>query len=294
MDLGLILFLAVLFINFCLIFKIFILKKSLHEIEEQFDFIVKSDTNSLISITSNDPDLKRCCICLNENLKTMRKLKLNYEQGSQKLQHSITNISHDLRTPLTAVRGYLDLIDRNNLTEKQCTYLQYIDNKTKDLTELTEQLFYFFKSADYSALTNKKEVCINQALEAVLCSFYDLFKKNQIEPCIRITEKNIFRSLDETMLNRIFENILSNALKYSEKEISVILYENGVIEFSNKTSRLDKTSAEKIFDRYFTVENAKKNSGIGLSIAKGLVELNGGQIASSYEKGILKIRIQFL
>ncbi len=294
MNIWLILFLIACFTLLLSIAKIFTLKKSIQEIQHQFEFISKSDTNHLITISSNDRDLKRCCSQLNESLKRIRKLQIEYELGSQNFQQSITNLSHDLRTPLTAIRGYLDLIDRRNLTEKQNIYLNHIDDKTQDLTDLSEQLFYFFKSYERSVSLNMKEVCINTVLEATLCSFYDLFKANHIEPTIQITDTPIIKKLDETMLKRIFENILSNAIKYSENQLSVALNENGILKFSNKTSKLDKTSVEKIFDRYFTVENANKSNGIGLSIAKGLVELNHGQIFSSYEKGIFSITIHFI
>lgn len=276
-----------------LIIKIIGMKKSIREIEESFTSILKSDTNSLITISSSDKDLKKLGKIINENLKNLRKLEIEYEQGNQELKSSITNISHDLRTPLTAIRGYLDLIDYQNLTKKQKDYLKYIDSKVKDLISLTEQLFDFSKGIDQEKDIVKEEININQVLEEVICGFYDLFKKNKIEPKICITDKQIIKKLNKEMLKRILENILSNAIKYSEENFTIKLKENGMIEFSNKTTILDKISAEKIFDRYYTVENAKKSVGIGLSIAKQLVELNNGKINSTYEKGILKITIVF-
>jgi len=95
------------------------------------------------------------------------------------------------------------------------------------------------------------------------------------------------------MVKRIFENIISNAIKYSEDNFNIKLKSNGMIEFSNKTNSLDSTSLEKIFDRYYTVKNAKKSNGIGLSIAKQLVELNDGSIKAKYEKNYLIIEVKF-
>lgn len=267
------------------------MKKSIREIEESFTNILKSDTNSLTTISSGDKDLKKLGKVINENLKTLRKLEIEYEQGNQELKRSITNISHDLRTPLTAIRGYLDLIDHQNLTKKQKDYLKYIDIKVKDLISLTEQLFDFSKGIDQNKNIVKEKVNMNQVLEEVICSFYGLFKKNKIEPKIYITDKQIVKKINKEMLKRILENILSNAIKYSEEDFTIRLKDNGVLEFFNKTTVLDKISAEKIFDRYYTVENAKKSVGIGLSIAKQLVELNNGKIKSSYEKGFFKIII---
>ncbi len=276
-----------------LILKILEMKKSIREMEERFTDILKLDTNSLITISSGDKDLRKLGKIINENLKTLRKLEIEYEQGNQELKSSITNISHDLRTPLTAIRGYLDLIDHKNLTKKQKDYLEYIDIKVKDLISLTEQLFDFSKGIDQNKDMKKEDVNLNQVLEEVICSSYELFKKNKVEPKIYITDKPIVKKLNKEMLKRILENILSNAIKYSEENFIIRLKDDGVIEFSNKTTVLDKISAEKIFDRYYTVENAKKSAGIGLSIAKQLVELNQGKIKATYEKSILKITIIF-
>lgn len=95
------------------------------------------------------------------------------------------------------------------------------------------------------------------------------------------------------MLKRIFENIISNAIKYGEKDFNVKMYSNGTIEFSNKTDKLDQVSLEKMFDRYYTVRNAKKSNGIGLSIAKQLVELSGGKIKAKYKNNSLIIKVKF-
>ncbi len=95
------------------------------------------------------------------------------------------------------------------------------------------------------------------------------------------------------MLKRIFENIISNAIKYGEQDFNVKMYRNGTIEFSNKTNKLDQVSLEKIFDRYYTVRNAKKSNGIGLSIAKQLVELSDGKIEAKYKNNNLIIKVKF-
>ncbi len=287
------LFLLIFMFSFVLLLKIFIMKKSIKEIEKNLNFIIKSDTNALITISTNDRNLKLLCKCLNNKLKSLRKLELEYKQGNQEIKNVITNISHDLRTPLTAIRGYLDLIEQNNLTIKQKEYLKYIDDKSKDLIDLTEQLFVFSKSIETYNVLTKKEVVINNILEDVICSHYSLFKDKGIEPVINITRKKIIKFLDELMLKRIFENIIFNAIKYGEDIVNIILTDDGVIEITNKTKKLDAVSVEKIFNRYYTIENAKKANGIGLSIVKQLVELNGGSITAKYFDNILAITIIF-
>ena len=287
------LFFIVVCIAIFLLLKIIVMKNEIIKIEKSLTTILKSDTNNLITVSSNDKNLKRLATRLNKSLKELRKLELEYKQGNQELKNSITNISHDLRTPLTAIRGYLDLIDKNDLKNNQLEKLKIIDNKVKDLTELTEQLFDFSKSIDICNEMERKNICINNILEDSIVSFYGLFKEYHISPKIEICEKKVIRLINENMVKRIFENIISNAIKYSEDDFNIKLKSNGAIEFSNKTNSLDSTSLEKIFYRYYTVKNAKKSNGIGLSIAKQLVELNDGNIKAKYENSYLIIEVKF-
>ena len=279
----------------CIVFiaKYLVIKKSIKEIEESISFIISSDTNALITISSNDKDLKKLSTVLNKDLKKLRELEIKYNQGNQELNRSITNISHDLRTPLTAIRGYLDLFDLKGLNKKQQEYLIYIDSKVKDLIFLTEQLFDFSSGIDNENNFEKENIYVNQVLEDVICSYYELFKQNNITPVVNITKQKIIRYVNEIMLKRILENIISNAIKYSEDNFVISLKDNGDLEFSNKTKLIDRTSLGKIFDRFYTVENAKKSTGIGLSIAKQLVELNDGKIIAEYKNNNLIITITF-
>ena len=293
MNIWFYLFIIASIIIIALIIKIFVMKNAIKEIEEKFDFIIESDTNNLITISTNDIDLKQLAKKINQNLKKIRELEIQYNQGNEELKRSITNISHDLRTPLTAIRGYLDLIEHKNLTEKQENYLLFIDEKVKILTDLTEQLFNFSKSLDSYQDIKRQNVVLNSVLEETICASYDLFIQHNINPKIYITKEKIIKQIDESMLKRIFENIISNEIKYSDEFLEIKLNKRGKIIFRNKTKNLDKTSVEKIFDRYYTVENAKKSTGIGLSIAKQLVELNNGTISANYDDGYLIIEIYF-
>lgn len=293
MSIWFYLFLIVLSLLILLFIKILIMKNEIKNISDYLPVILKSDTNNLLTLSSNDKELKKLVIVLNKNLKELRNLELEYKNGNQELKQSITNISHDLRTPLTAIRGYLDLMDSANLNKKQIKYLEIIDSKVKDLIELTEQLFDFTKALDIQKEIKKENVCLNDVLEDSIVSFYSLFKEHNITPKVEICEEKVVRLLNETMLKRIFENIISNAIKYSEKDFTVKMNKSGTIEFANRTDKLDSVSLEKIFARYYTVKNTKKSNGIGLSIAKQLVDLSGGKIEASYHKNVLKIKVKF-
>lgn len=275
-----------------LLIKLYLMKKSLKEIEISLEQILKEDTNNLISISTSDKDIRKIAQILNKNLQDLRKQKLQYQNGNQELKRTITNISHDIRTPLTGIIGYMDLIKEEADEHKKQKYLEIIERKANDLALLTDQLFNYSKTMDTPTHIKKETHCINEIIEETLVSFYSIFKANNIVPEIDICKEKIYRNVDKNTMTRVFENILSNVSKYSDGNFKVKLEDNGKITFSNKAESLDATTVQKIFGRYFTVENAKKSTGIGLSIAKQLVEQNGGKILAKYQNGNLIIEIE--
>ena len=294
MNISLLLLTIILcFICIFLILKLCLIKHSIKEIEKSFSYILKADTNNIITISSSDKEIKNLTININDNLTELRKQRLQYKSGNQELKKIITNISHDLRTPLTAIKGYIDLIQQENLSNKQKQYLKIVEKKSNELTELTDQLFEFSKTMDIGTKIKKEKCCMNEILEETLANMYHFFREKQINPKLEICEQKIYKDLDKHSIIRVFENILSNVCKYSNGDFTIVLNEKGMITFSNKATSLDATTVQKIFDRYFTVENAKKATGLGLSISKQLVELNGGKISAEYVKGYLRIQIVF-
>lgn len=281
----------VIIITFTMI-KLYLNKKSIKEIVNSLDEILKSDTNSLLTISSGDKDIKKLASELNKELKILRKEKIQYENGNQELKRTITNISHDIRTPLTAIMGYIDLIKDDKENEKKQEYIEIIERKASELKILTDDLFDFSRIMDIGSKMKKEECCINDILEESLVSFYNIFKENKIVPKVEICKEKIYKKIDKNMITRVFENIFSNVCKYSNGDLKVILDNKGKITFINKALSLDETTVKKIFDRYYTVENARKATGIGLSIAKQLIELNDGKINAEYRKSNLIIELE--
>lgn len=281
---------ALLLVCIVLIIRIYLIKKSIKETERSLENILKTDTNNLITVS--DKSVKNLASFLNRELKDLRKERLQYENGNQELKRNITNISHDLRTPLTAIRGYVDLLQEENLPQKGEEYLKIINKKVGELTELTGQLFDFSKTIDTDMDLVKENSCINELLEEALVGYYPIFKEKNIVPEISICEEKVYREINKASITRVFENIFSNVVKYSNGNFKVELKSNGKIIFSNNATSLDATTVQKIFDRYFSVENAKESTGIGLSIAKQLVELNGGSISADYVKNVLVIEVR--
>ncbi len=272
--------------------KIYLMKKSVKEIGEKLSEKLRIETNTLIDISSRDSDLRRLADTLNVELRKLRKERRCFKQGDKELKDAVTNISHDLRTPLTAVFGYLELLKKEEKSETAAGYLNIIENRTQVMRELTEELF------DYSLLSyaeedKKENVCLNAALEESIASFYGAIRQSGIEPEIFMTERQIERNLDTMALNRIFGNIINNAMKYSDGDFKVELKEDGTIIFSNSAKKLNSVTTERLFDRFYTVETGRNSTGLGLSISRLLTERMGGGIRAEYEKGKLVIIVKF-
>ena len=218
--------------------------------------------------------------------------KRRYAAGNGELFRAVTNVSHDLRTPLTSASGYLGLLRGCGLNEKQAEYAEIIEGRLNAMKSLTEELLSYSVVVSDEESAERSQECVNDLLEDSLTQFYIAFAERGIEPQIRICEGRVFRMIERGALSRIFGNIISNAVRYSDGDFCVQLFEDGTVTFENAASRLDEVSAGKLFDRFFTVENARGSTGLGLSIAKHLVEKNGGAIGAGWADGRLKITIK--
>ena len=180
MNIVLLLIFILVLICVILVVKLYLIKHSIKEIKNGFTDVLESDTNNIITISSSDKDIKALTINLNNNLIELRNQKLKYENGNQELKKIITNISHDLRTPLTAINGYIDLLKEEDISKTQEKYLKIIQKKSNELNELTEQLFEFSKTMDVDINIKKENCCINEIFEETLISYYNIFKEKNI------------------------------------------------------------------------------------------------------------------
>lgn len=272
--------------------KIILLKKSAREISSAFFDRLTMDTNTLIDISSHDKDMRKLAADINSQLRLLRKEHLRYEQGDKELKEAITNISHDIRTPLTAVCGYLYLLEQQDLSEDIKRYLKMIQNRTEVMKELTEE---FFQYSVISAQNNEvmEPVDMNRILEESLASFYGAMKERGMEPSVELPTVRVIRKLDSMFLTRIFGNIIGNVLKYSDGDLSVILKEDGTVIFSNTAAKLTPVIVGKLFDRFYTVESGESSTGLGLSIARLLTERMNGTIEAAYSENKLYITVRF-
>ena len=275
-----------------LIIKIRMMQKSMDEICSCITEHLSTDTNQLITVSSSDRHVRYLASEIAKQLTELRRQRRQYISGDRELKEAVTNISHDLRTPLTAICGYLELLETEEMTDNTKRYVEQIQSRTEALKALTEELFRYSVISSISDLSYEK-VNVGRVLEDTLISFYGAFEQKNITPKILLPDRTVFRSLDKFALSRIFGNIISNAVKYSDGDFEVTMTDAGEIIFSNTASELSSVDVGKLFDRFYTVDSARKSTGLGLSIAKLLTERMGGCISADYKGNTLSITLSF-
>ena len=275
--------LAVLVLLLCI--RLHLAKKVALEIHAALPEKLNTDTNTPITLSCRDKDLCLLADTLNQSLEQLRAMQHCFKQGNTQLQTSITSISHDLRTPLTTICGYLELLEKEPLSAVSRQYVAIIRECTKVMTQLTEELFRYSVVLSVPLAQPLQEVSVNRILEGSIAAMYVVLKRHRITPDITITDHTVLRTLDPSALSRVFSNLLNNAVKYSDGDLSITLSEDGIITFSNTAAALSEVEVGRLFDRFYTVENAKKCDRSWAFIARTLVEQMHGRWMPLMKRG---------
>lgn len=276
-----------------LLIKLHLLQKSFDEIRQGLGERLSADTNTLISISSGDKHARQLASEINNELRELRRLRGQYQSGDRELKDAVTNISHDLRTPLTAICGYLDLLEQEEKSESVARYLSLISNRADALKQLTEEFFRYSIILSTGDGLRMQRTSVNAVLEESLAAHYPALTQRGIVPEIEMPETQVMCLLDPAATARVFGNIINNAIKYSDGDLTVRLFEGGTVKFENTARALDKVQVGRLFDRFFTIEAARNSTGLGLAISKTLVEQMGGTISAQYSENKLSIRVSF-
>ena len=262
----------------------------LKNITRELKEITEKDTNLLLSTSSGDKSIKILVDSLNKELKKLLSLKREYSKGIFDVKKSAENIAHDIRTPLTAIKGYVDLLEEEELSEEGRKYLDIIRGRTQYLKSLTDELFLSLSMKSRGVL-NLSDIDAKSILEEALVSNYKEFEKKGMTPSFITPNEKVIIKADSKALYRVYSNIISNALKYGEGEFKVEMDEKGNTIFSNLAPNMDSVEANKLLDRYYTISDAKASSGIGLSISKEILQEMGGELKVKLENQRLYISI---
>lgn len=268
------------------------LKKQLRKIEKQVY------NKERVNITLNDKDIENLAATINNNMQEQKQVEIDIINREERLKQNISDIAHDLRTPLASIRGYITLLDNCTEQEKK-EYINIIERKSEELNLLINN-FYEISLFDNSSLKiQTTSIDIVQVIMEIVISNYALIKNNEIEIDNRLPEKQIKIYGEELTCKRIIQNLISNSIKYSNGYISIQLdeFDNEVIfTIKNSVLELKESDLEHLFERFYTVDKSRNRSGsgLGLYIVKLLLKKIGGEVRDiSLEDDILSISIMF-
>lgn len=265
--------------------------------KQQLLFLTKEETNTKLTLSGPDPQVSELLLLINEVLTMSKERQELYHKKERELRRQISNISHDLRTPLTSVLGYLELIQGGEVSEEEKEkYLQIIWKRSKVLLELIQGLY------DLSLVEEKKyrfqetKVHLPEVLSEVLAMYYNEFEKRGFQSSVTIPEKIERMTGDRQALVRIYSNILQNVLNHGDEVLYVIVKEAEgeiVTSFYNKTRDVHKEDVPYLFERFYSAERIKsgENTGLGLAIVKAFVESMGGRVEASLEEEMFLLRV---
>lgn len=281
--------------------RFFLISKNIKEVTNNLIEIDKDlECNRKLKLLNPDKNFEKLLIEINKNLELSQFEKIKYVNRESEIRKEIENISHDLRTPLTSIRGYLELIKDKTITENEKReYISIIEKRAKGLQNLI-QIFY-----DLSRLENKEysinlePIDINKELREQLLIFYNDFEKANIDVEIKLDNNPIYSNLDKNAIERVFVNLIQNAIKYSKSSFKVNLEkieEVVIITFSNDIHDLDKDEEKYLFNRFYMKDDSRSNksSGLGLTVSKLLVESMGGNIKVEIKEEWIVFELRFL
>lgn len=290
---------------FLLVFTLFVNKKVkyIKFLSSEVKVIKDEDFGKTIEVRGQD-ELAELCSSINNMSLELREKIDNEKKIEQNKNELITNVSHDLRTPLTSILGYVDLLKQNGFEDKEkfVEYISIIDERSKSLNTLINELFEYTKLNSHDIKLNYSTVEICSLVEQLSGEYSLIFKKEGLELISEIPEEDIFVDIDIQMIVRALENLLINAKKYSVRNSQVLvklLQESNdiVISVENKVENISQDDLDNLFEIFYKVDKARKtgdSTGLGLSIVKRVVELHKGLVKAELINGVIKFKIILL
>ena len=268
------------------------------DICRQLAFLMKHDSNMLIHREFGLGGIGMLSDRLNDLLELRRKEKRYYQEKETLIADTYTNLSHDIRTPLTSLDGYFQLMEACENVEEQRRYLNIIHERIHSLNEMLEELFMFTKLKNESYRLELTSCCINRILKETVFSYYDDWVRREIQPDIQITEEQLYIDGNKQGLSRIIQNVIKNGLDHGEKKIRIVLkreQNRAVLQISNQVTASEQIDIEHVFDRFYKADAArsKTSTGLGLSIAREFVRRMNGEIGAKIEENEFIVEMSF-
>lgn len=285
------------------------IRAQLRDINDQLDFLYENDTNMLIGTDTNLIYLGQFKQRVNRFVEQWHKKRAEAAKKEQMISDTYTNLSHDIRTPLTSLDGYFQLLKDEKDEKLQAHYIGIIQERITSLKDMLEELFMFTKLKNDTFKLEMDKCCVSRLLKQTVFSYYDEWKMRGIEPVVDICDEQIFILANTQALKRVFQNVIKNGLVHGKSDIEIRLYTKdlGNVSDKNKGNRMvnisvsntienpENVDVSQVFERFYKADEARSvtSSGLGLSIAKELVERMDGKINAQIEDNRFCINISY-
>lgn len=299
MELLILLCVVLLAVCGVLIGRLMTIKRQLRVIREELILTRDKSYNRQITVALVDDDLSEMTSTLNENLDYQKTLKYETQQAERTLKQSVSDIAHDLRTPLTVIKGNLQMLEREEqLSEKGREYLRICGEKSDAIKAMADEFFELSVLESDTSAVNLSRINATNILMQFIVDNEAVIRTRGLTPDIQLPEKSVFILADEQFMLRMLSNLLNNVIKYARAEFSIKLIgdeERCNIVFSNAVG-YRQIEPERLFQRTYMGDSSRNNSGagLGLYIVKLLAEKQQATAKAYLENGILRIEISFL
>ena len=280
--------------------RFFLLSKNIKDSTIELKEICKNiELNRSLKYFSHDKNFENLLIVINDYLEESQRNKIKYIRREWEIRKEIENISHDLRTPLTSILGYIELLNDINISdEEKEEYLSIIKRRSNGLYKLVE-IFYDLSRLEANEYKfNMEKIDINKELREHILLFYNDFENKNIDVEVNLLNEEVFVEADKTALDRVFTNLFQNSVKYCKGELKVSLEkikDKVKITLIITSGELTENDVERLFDRFYMKDTARStsSSGLGLTITKLLIEKMNGEIKAEVVNGDLIFTINY-
>lgn len=275
------------------------LERGLRRAVEQMRAQMRDETTARLSLPCPSAAAEELLLTVNSLLELRQAERADYRHKEQNLRRQIANVSHDLRTPLTSILGYLQLLEGDGLSpEKRQEYLTVIEGRARTLQTFIGSFYDLSRIEGGELPLERERVDLSRALSDQLAASYE-----QIEQAGMAMEVDITGSLpevwaDRAAVTRVFSNLLTNALRHGSGTLDIRLYREGgqvVSAFSNPAPDMTAEDAAHVFERFYTADKMRsgQNTGLGLAIVRALAERMGHAAAARWENGVFTIEVRW-
>lgn len=258
-------------------------QRQVRNICRQLAFLIRHDSNMMISRDMEFGGIRELSDQLNKLIALRRQERNQYQEKEKMISEIYTNLSHDIRTPLTSLDGYFQLLETSGDVREQRQYIRIVEERIRSLKEMLEELFLFTKLKNDAYQIEQKTCCFSSVLKETIFSYYDEWQKRGLRPEIEIPGERLYFQGNEQALRRIIQNVIKNALDHGKDRIGICLESRDgqiCLKISNQTDHPEQIEVSRVFERFYKADGARSrtSSGLGLSIAKELTARMGGEM----------------